>query len=110
MNTLGHQLPWPLVPFSALWSALGAIAAMRDVIEHHYRDPWEWDDGLMGRAEARLARWRGHTGPTSDATMAAVRAALDDDLDTPTVFRVIDAAVAQGDGAGDAARLLGVDL
>ena len=80
------------------------------IIEHHYRDPWEWDDGLMGRAEARLARWLGHAGPTSEATMAAVRAALDDDLDTPTVFRVIDAAVAAGDGAGDAARLLGVDL
>jgi len=80
------------------------------ITEHHYRDPWSWDDGLIARAEARLARWRGHQGPTSATVMAAVRAALDDDLDTPTAFAVIDAAVAAGDGSGDAARLLGIDL
>ena len=32
------------------------------IIEHHYRDSWEWDDDLMPRAAARLERWLGAGG------------------------------------------------
>ncbi|MEJ7582832.1 MAG: cysteine--tRNA ligase, partial [Acidimicrobiales bacterium] len=27
------------------------------VVAHHYRDSWEWDDGIMAVAAARLDRW-----------------------------------------------------
>jgi L-cysteine:1D-myo-inositol 2-amino-2-deoxy-alpha-D-glucopyranoside ligase len=39
-----------------------------------------------------------------------VRAALDDDLDTPAALAVIDDAAAKGRGVYDAAALLGVLL
>jgi L-cysteine:1D-myo-inositol 2-amino-2-deoxy-alpha-D-glucopyranoside ligase len=39
-----------------------------------------------------------------------VRAALDDDLDTPGALALIDDAVAAGQGVHDAAALLGIHL
>ncbi len=75
---------------------------------HHYRESWEWHDGLMPAAAERLEAWRA-AGP-GDAALDDVRAALDDDLDTPAAVAAIDAAVAGGRGASAAAALLGVDL
>jgi L-cysteine:1D-myo-inositol 2-amino-2-deoxy-alpha-D-glucopyranoside ligase len=37
-----------------------------------------------------------------------VRAALDDDLDTPAALAAVDAAAAAGHGVGEAALLLGI--
>ena len=54
---------------------------------------------------ARLVRGRHGRRPLLDD----VRAALDDDLDTPGALAAIDAAAAAGHGVGDAAALLGVD-
>jgi L-cysteine:1D-myo-inositol 2-amino-2-deoxy-alpha-D-glucopyranoside ligase len=79
------------------------------IIEHHYRDSWEWDDDLMPRATARLMAWSDAAGPGT-AALEEVRDALDDDLDTPRALRAIDAAAARGDGVSAAAALLGVDL
>jgi L-cysteine:1D-myo-inositol 2-amino-2-deoxy-alpha-D-glucopyranoside ligase len=79
------------------------------VLEHHYRTPWEWDDGLIDRAAARLARWAAG-GPGGDAALEEVRAALDDDLDCPGAIAAIDEAAAAGHAVGRAAALLGVDL
>ncbi len=79
------------------------------IIEHHYRDSWEWDDDLMPRATARLMAWSDAAGPGT-AALDEVRDALDDDLDTPRALRAIDAAAARGDGVSAAAALLGVDL
>jgi L-cysteine:1D-myo-inositol 2-amino-2-deoxy-alpha-D-glucopyranoside ligase len=79
------------------------------IIEHHYRDSWEWDDDLMPRATARLVAWSEAAGPGT-AALDEVRDALDDDLDTPRALRAIDAAAARGDGVSAAAALLGVDL
>ena len=42
--------------------------------------------------------------------MTAVRAALDDDLDTPGVVAALDAAAARNEAVDDGARLLGVHL
>jgi L-cysteine:1D-myo-inositol 2-amino-2-deoxy-alpha-D-glucopyranoside ligase len=42
--------------------------------------------------------------------LADVRAALDDDLDTPGALAAIDAAAARGVNVRAAAALLGVDL
>ena len=82
------------------------------IIEHHYRIEWEWDDGLMHRNTERLAAWSGAADHIhqDDAVLADVRAALDDDLDTPAAIAIIDAAAAAGHGVRSAAGLLGVDL
>ena len=78
------------------------------VSSHHYRHSWEWDDALMPAAQARLERWLA-AGEGSGA-LDAVRAALDDDLDTPAAVAAVDAAVDAGTGVSAAALLLGVDL
>jgi L-cysteine:1D-myo-inositol 2-amino-2-deoxy-alpha-D-glucopyranoside ligase len=77
-------------------------------IAHHYRNSWEWNDQLMPAATERLAAWVA-AGP-GPAALDEVRAALDDDLDTPAAVAAIDAAAARGLGIGDAAALLGVDV
>ncbi|HBU03671.1 MAG TPA: cysteine--tRNA ligase, partial [Acidimicrobiaceae bacterium] len=73
-----------------------------------YRRPWNWHDDLLADAEARLARWR--RAGLGDAALDATRAALDDDLDTPTALAAIDAAAEAGRGGSSAAELLGVEL
>jgi L-cysteine:1D-myo-inositol 2-amino-2-deoxy-alpha-D-glucopyranoside ligase len=83
------------------------------VVSHHYRQSWDWTDEVMERAAATLARWDdAAAGPAhgGEAVLAAVRAALDDDLDTPTAVRVIDEAASAGEDITAAAALLGVDL
>jgi L-cysteine:1D-myo-inositol 2-amino-2-deoxy-alpha-D-glucopyranoside ligase len=64
----------------------------------------------MPRAAARLEAWRASAGGRPGDVLAAVRDALDDDLDTPGAFAAIDAAAARGDDVGAAANLLGVVL
>jgi L-cysteine:1D-myo-inositol 2-amino-2-deoxy-alpha-D-glucopyranoside ligase len=78
------------------------------VIAHHYRSAWDWDDDLLPAAATRLEAWRA-AGP-GEGALDAVRAALDDDLDTPAAIAAIDHAVAAGRGVSAAAALLGVDL
>ena len=78
------------------------------VLEHHYRQSWEWEDGVMDAATERLERWQS-TG-NGDGALDEVRAALDDDLGTPAAAEAIDTAVSKGDGVSEAAMLLGVDL
>mgnify|MGYP003329398194 FL=1 len=79
------------------------------IIEHHYRREWEWDDTLMARNAARLEHWQ-RGGRGESGVIEEVRAALDDDLDTPSALAAIDSAAASGLGVHDAAALLGVDL
>ena len=78
------------------------------VLEHHYRQSWEWEDGVMDGAAERLERWQ--SAGNGDGAVDEVRAALDDDLGTPAAVEAIDAAVSKGDGVSEAAILLGVDL
>jgi len=80
------------------------------VISHRYRDSWEWDDELMPAAAARFDRWRSAFGPAGERVLADVRAALDEDLDTPRAIAAIDDAVDRGEGVREAAALLGVDI
>ncbi|MBI1843197.1 MAG: cysteine--tRNA ligase [Actinobacteria bacterium] len=75
---------------------------------HHYRTSWDWNDTLMPVAAARLDAWQA-VGPGL-AALDEVRAALDDDLDTPAAVAAIDAAAASGHGVSEAAALLGVAL
>lgn len=74
---------------------------------HHYRTEWEWTDALMPEAEDRLDAWVA-AGKGSGA-LEQVRAALDDDLDTPAAVAAIDDAAGEGQGVSAAAALLGVD-
>jgi L-cysteine:1D-myo-inositol 2-amino-2-deoxy-alpha-D-glucopyranoside ligase len=76
------------------------------IIEHHYRNEWEWDDTVMPRASARLGAWL--AAGAGDAALDDVRDALDDDLATDAAVAAIDAAAARGHGVSAAASLLGV--
>jgi L-cysteine:1D-myo-inositol 2-amino-2-deoxy-alpha-D-glucopyranoside ligase len=78
------------------------------LLAHHYRDEWEWDDALMPEAAARLDRWR--AAGEGRGALVGVRAALDDDLDTPAALGIIDEAAAAGQGVSEAAGLLGIDI
>ncbi len=82
------------------------------LLAHHYRPDWEWHDDELPRAAARLEAWRG--APEADAggeaALDAVRAHLDDDLDTPGALHVLDRAAASGATLVPAAALLGVTL
>jgi len=78
------------------------------IISNHYRNEWSWNEDLMPGAAARLERWL--EAGVGDAALEEVRAALDNDLDTPAAVAAIDAAVDTGLGVSDAAMLLGVDL
>ena len=78
------------------------------IVSNHYRTEWEWSDQLMPEAAARLERWlvAGEGRGAADE----VRAALDNDLDTPAAVAAIDEAASRGQGVSEAAMLLGIDL
>jgi L-cysteine:1D-myo-inositol 2-amino-2-deoxy-alpha-D-glucopyranoside ligase len=77
-------------------------------VAHHYRDSWEWHGDLMPTASRRLAAWM--EAGEGDGGLEEVRAALDDDLDTPAAVAALDAAAADGRGVSAGAALLGVAL
>jgi L-cysteine:1D-myo-inositol 2-amino-2-deoxy-alpha-D-glucopyranoside ligase len=76
------------------------------LLAHHYRVDWAWTEQGLEGAAGRLALWRaaanGATGPAAEPTLAAVRAALADDLRTPAALDAVDAwAMRQQAGEGD---------
>jgi L-cysteine:1D-myo-inositol 2-amino-2-deoxy-alpha-D-glucopyranoside ligase len=102
-----------LVFISDLLKTFDARAIRLAIVEHHYRDSWEWDDALMPRSATRLDEWARAVGTATgpaDRVLDEVRARLDEDLDTPGAVAAIDAAVGRGDDIVDAAALLGVFL
>jgi L-cysteine:1D-myo-inositol 2-amino-2-deoxy-alpha-D-glucopyranoside ligase len=112
--------------------SLGNLVFVRDLLKewdpmvvrlsllaHHYRTDWEWSPGEPSVAARRLEHWRsaalesgeGSGAPGSaDALRAEVRAALEDDLDTPGALDLVDRAVSSGHPVGRAAELLGIVL
>ena len=100
-----------LVFIDALREEWDPRAIRLGIISHHYRTEWEWHDNLMPSSNERLTRWKASVGGDVDgALINAVRAALDNDLDTPHACSQIDAAVSEGKDATTAAALLGIDL
>jgi L-cysteine:1D-myo-inositol 2-amino-2-deoxy-alpha-D-glucopyranoside ligase len=97
-----------LVFVSELRKEWDPMAIRLVIVENHYRRAWEWDDTRLPRANERLERWR--AAGLGDGGIDAVRAALDDDLDTPAAISAIDAAAAAGSGVSASARLLGIVL
>jgi L-cysteine:1D-myo-inositol 2-amino-2-deoxy-alpha-D-glucopyranoside ligase len=75
------------------------------LLSTHYRSDREWTDAVLQAGVERLARWRAGVarpaGPDGAAALAAVRAALAADLDTPAALAAVDAwCAADGDDAG----------
>ncbi|MFE9243945.1 cysteine--1-D-myo-inosityl 2-amino-2-deoxy-alpha-D-glucopyranoside ligase [Nocardiopsis sp. NPDC006938] len=78
------------------------------MLTHHYRTPWEWTDSELPAATERAERWRAATalgaGPDAAPVLAAVRAALAEDLDSPSALAAVDAwatAALTGSGGSD---------
>jgi L-cysteine:1D-myo-inositol 2-amino-2-deoxy-alpha-D-glucopyranoside ligase len=87
------------------------------LVAHHYRVEWEWNTNIMPDALARLQLWQsvsqdaGTTNsPASQALLAEVRDALDDDLNSPFALQLIDAAARAQVNVATSAALLGVQL
>jgi L-cysteine:1D-myo-inositol 2-amino-2-deoxy-alpha-D-glucopyranoside ligase len=75
------------------------------LLDHHYREPWEWTHEDVLRAEERLERWRAAValpaGPDARGVVDDVRRRLADDLDAPGALAAIDRwveAASRGDG------------
>jgi L-cysteine:1D-myo-inositol 2-amino-2-deoxy-alpha-D-glucopyranoside ligase len=64
------------------------------LLAHHYRSDWEWTDADLSEGARRYETWRsavsGNGGPDATATLAAIRAALADDLDAPAALAAVD--------------------
>ena len=81
------------------------------LLDHHYRVDWEWRDEMLSLAQSRLATWRStQTSARTNSVLDDVRAALDDDLDTPAALRLVDDAALAGYNVAPAASLLGITL
>ena len=84
-----------LVFVSALREAgVDPMAIRLALLAHHYRGDWEWTDADLSGAQDRLTRWRaatsGNSGPAAEATVAAIRLALADDLNAPDALAAVD--------------------
>jgi len=114
-----------LVFISDLLKTYDARAIRLAIVEHHYRDPWDWSDELMPRAAGRLDAWLAAasgsraagepgaadgTAPVGPPVIEQVRGCLDADLSTPGAVAAIDQAASRGEDVTDAAALLGVFL
>lgn len=84
------------------------MAVRLALLDHHYRDNWEWDSQQLEAATQRLALWRsavrsGADVPAGEA-IAQMRTALRTDLNAPAALLAVDAwaSASLGAGAGDA--------
>lgn len=99
-----------LVFIDQLRAAWNPMVIRTLILEHHYREEWEWDESRLGANEERLAVWASGIGRDEDARLLDdVRACVDNDLDTPQALRLIDRAAGSVDVTA-AANLLGVVL
>ncbi len=82
------------------------MAIRLTLLQHHYATPWSWTQADLDRELARLERWRAAVaaplGPDAGPTLAAVRSAMADDLDSPAAIAAIDEWVAAQQDSTDA--------
>jgi L-cysteine:1D-myo-inositol 2-amino-2-deoxy-alpha-D-glucopyranoside ligase len=80
------------------------------LLAHHYRRDWEFSSGDLAEAEHRRSSWQQafarEAGAPGEPVLAAVRAALRDDLDTPRALAAVDSWAQSGPGADAAAPRL----
>ncbi|CAA9316191.1 MAG: L-cysteine:1D-myo-inosityl 2-amino-2-deoxy-alpha-D-glucopyranoside ligase MshC [uncultured Friedmanniella sp.] len=71
------------------------MAVRLALLDHHYRDDWEWTPELLAAAQDRLSRWREavrlDAGVDGDEVVSAIRTALADDLVAPAAIAAVDA-------------------
>jgi L-cysteine:1D-myo-inositol 2-amino-2-deoxy-alpha-D-glucopyranoside ligase len=83
------------------------------LLRHHYREPWEYTEDQLDDAAAWTGRLREASArsgnPGGDGALA-VRAALEEDLDTVGALRALEEAVGSGRGGRAAADMLGLRL
>jgi L-cysteine:1D-myo-inositol 2-amino-2-deoxy-alpha-D-glucopyranoside ligase len=74
------------------------------VLDHHYRDDWDWTGDDLDRARDRLRRWSAAaalaTGPDASDLLIEVRSALAHDLDAPKALVAVDQWVEQALSGG----------
>ena len=97
-----------LVFVSELRKEVAPAVIRTALLNHHYRTPWEWHDSEVTLAADRLSKW--YSSGAGAGALQEVRAALDDDLDTPAALAAMDQAAEDGNGVGDAGTLLGLDF
>lgn len=92
-----------LVFVSKLLQAGADPSAIRlSLLAHHYRSEWEWFDDDLVTATRRLQAWRSGISRVSDSpasshqVLTQLRSALANDLDTPVMLAILDAALDQG--------------
>jgi L-cysteine:1D-myo-inositol 2-amino-2-deoxy-alpha-D-glucopyranoside ligase len=78
-----------------LQSGVDPMAIRLALLDHHYREDWDWTDELLASATERLDRWREAArlgaGMNAGETIASVRSALDQNLNTPAALAAVDA-------------------
>lgn len=95
------------------------------LLGQHYRSDWEWFDRYIDDAQDLFERMctavAKSVGPDPEPTLAALRAALDDDLDGPRCRTLLEALTdgilagegshpSAGEGLRSAAQLLGITI
>jgi cysteinyl-tRNA synthetase len=81
------------------------------LLQHHYREGWEWSPAAMDQAASlaqRLAAAAREPDVSSSTAREAFAAALSDDLDTPAALRVLEGA--SGSTLLELATVLGLGL
>ena len=100
-----------LVFVSQLAERAEPAAVRLALLDQHYRKDWEWRDELLSRAQSRLATWRSTlTTGRAGSVLEDVRAALDEDLNTPLALDAMDQAAHAGYNVAPGAALLGITL
>ena len=76
-------------------SGVDPMAIRLALLDHHYREDWDWTDELLASATERLDRWREaarlDAGLSAGETIASMRSALDQNLNTPAALAAVDA-------------------
>ena len=76
-------------------SGVDPMAIRLALLDHHYREDWDWTDELLASATERLDRWREaarlDAGMNAGETIASMRSALDQNLNTPAALASVDA-------------------
>jgi L-cysteine:1D-myo-inositol 2-amino-2-deoxy-alpha-D-glucopyranoside ligase len=99
-----------LVFVSDLVARAESTAVRLALLNEHYRHDWEWRDELLSEAQSRLATWRTTLTGRACHVIDDVRAALDDDLDSPGALVALDEAAQGGYNVAPGAALLGITL
>jgi L-cysteine:1D-myo-inositol 2-amino-2-deoxy-alpha-D-glucopyranoside ligase len=93
-----------LVFVSRLRENVDPLAIRLALLAHDHRHDWEWHDNEISSAEQRLKRWRAGfaraTAPEAHRTVAELRVAIGNGIDTPSALSAVDRWVdAEGDDA-----------